>query len=37
MERKKDGQSRVNGFLKVFIATILTLAVTVIAFVTINY
>lgn len=37
MGRKKDGQSRVNGFLKIFIATILTLAVTVIAFVTINY
>lgn len=37
MGRKNDGKKKINGFLKIFIASILTLAVTLIAFVTINY
>ncbi len=37
MGHRNDGKRKINGFLKIFIATILTLAVTLIAFVTINH
>lgn len=36
MGRRNDGGRKINGFLKIFIATVLTLAITLIAFVTIN-
>lgn len=37
MGHKNDEKRKINGFLKIFITTILTFAVTLIAFVTINH